>query len=201
MCRRRPSKKPNVCSGCVSSSRPVAEELIDPGIGDQDCTPPFIPVLIIQLNECFEDAMSDANPRSCPRCRSKAQMEKTGCRLTSFPSVLHISCEYSPSADRERTSDHAQPPPTYYLDTLECTFDRQIILQGQRYRYLGTIMYHPLHFWSVLEYGGKVWRVGIECTGSAELTAQSVYITGDLEREIRGEPVSHFYAIERGNIS
>jgi len=47
-----------------------------------------------------------------------------------------------------------------------------------------------------MEYGGQVWRAGIECTGSAELTAQPVYVTGGLEGELHGEPVSHFYAID-----
>ena len=200
MCWRRSFEKGKVFSERVSSSRPVAEGLVHPSVGHEDGTPPFMPVLIIQLNECFADVLGDSLPRSCPRCRTKARMERTGCRLASLPSILHISCEYSPSHDLSEDDAVVEPPPTYYLDTLGCTFDRQIVLQGQSYRYLGTIMYHPLHFWSVMEYGGKVWRAGIECTGSAEPMAQPVYVTGGLERELHGEPVSHFYAIET-NIS
>jgi len=56
-------------------------------------------------------------------------------------------------------------------------------------------MYRPGHFWSLLDYREKFWRAGIEDGSMATPMPQAVYMTGELEREIHGQPVSYFYAI------
>ena len=158
---------------------------------------------------------------SCPRCNSSRKMSVIGARISVPPPVLIVRFEYrSPKGTvvdltknngrakskvkkGERTPidlTRAEDDENVMVDYSEVSgfrADLEVVLEGHTYKYVGSIMHYPGHFWATVSYSNQIWYYGIGAGLDVHLGEEEAGNPFVTRSELRGKPVSHFYTLKK----